>query len=377
MTISSRWRGQPFGTAATPPAQRPRWYARRALRAANVAVSAVVAIIALVAGALAPSANAKTRKSATVSPDGSAWMKVLRQAVAEVETATESRVTFTIYPGAVQGDDATVFRKIRLRQLHGGLVTAAVFNNIYKDIQIYNLPMAFRSFAEVDAVRETMDPMLHAGLADAGFESFGLAEVGMAYAMSTKEARTVADGRRLKVWTPDGDIAAERTLKAFEIAPIPLTIGDVLGGLQTGLIDTVAAPPVAAVPLLWHTRLKYVVDLPLMYIYGLFVVKADALRDIDEADLATTRRIMRAAVTQADRLNRADHDAAWQALVGQGIQVITPTAAEVADWRSYAERASKGWAEEGIVSTGAYTTLQERLAALRSGGPATTPAGAR
>ena len=324
-------------------------------------------VVALIGLALVPAAAAKTLKIATVSPDGSAWMKVLREAAAEVESATDSRVSFTIYPGGAQGDDPTVLRKIRLRQLHGGLVTAAVFNNIYKDIQIYNLPMAFRSFAEVDAVRETMDPMLLAGLADAGFASFGIAEVGMAYAMSTKEARTVADGRRLKVWMPDGDIAAERTLRAFEIAPIPLTIADVLGGLQTGLIDTVAVPPVAAVPLLWHTRLKYVVDLPLMYIYGLFVVSADALRGIAEEDRGVTQRIMQAAVAEADRLNRADHPAAWQALENQGLQFITPTTAEVADWRSYADRASRRWVQEGIVSEGAYAALQERLTAVRGG----------
>ena len=316
--------------------------------------------------ALAPFAAATTLKIATVSPEGSSWMKVLREAAAEVEEATESRVKFRIFPGGVQGDDATVFRKFRLRQLHGGLVTAAVFNNIYKDVQIYNLPMAFRSFDEVDAVRETMDSMLLAGLAEAGFASFGIAEVGMAYAMSTKEARAVADGRRLKVWSPDGDVAAERTLEAFGIAPIPLTIADVLGGLQTGLIDTVAVPPVAAVPLLWHTRLKYVVDLPLMYIYGMFVVKEDALRGIAEADLAITRRAMEAAVAKADRLNRADHAKAWQALANQGIKFITPTAAEIADWRAHAERAATSWVQQGIVSEAAYAALNQRLAAIRA-----------
>lgn len=292
-------------------------------------------------------------------------MEVLREAVAEVDAATDSRLIFKIYSGGSQGDDPAVLRKMRLRQLHGGLLTAAVFHNIHKDIQIYNLPMAFRSFAEVDAVRETMDPMLIAGLAEAGFESFGIAEVGMAYAMSTKPLRTVADGKRLKVWTPDGDVAAARTLQAFGIAPIPLTIADVAGSLQTGLIDTVAVPPIAVVPLLWHTRLKYVIDLPLMYIYGLFVVKADALRGIAAEDLAATRRIMRAAVAKADRLNRADHDAAWQALANQGIKFVTPTAAEVADWRSHADQASRRWVQEGIVGTEAYAAMQERLAAHR------------
>ena len=320
------------------------------------------------AAPLATAADATTLKIATSSPEGSSWMRVLREAVAEVEAATEKRVRFRVYPGGSRGDDPQVLRRIRSRALHGGLVTAAVFNSIYKDIQIYNLPMAFRSFDEVDAVRAALDATLLAGLAEAGFECFGIAEVGMAYAMSTEPARTVAEGRRLKVWTPQGDQAAERTLEAFGIAPTPLTIADVHGGLQTGLINTVAVPPVAAVPLLWHTYLKYIVDLPLMYIYGLFVVSADALRGIDEADLAVLRSTMRTAVARADRLNRADHGAAWQALENQGIKVLTPNESEVADWRSHAETASAEWVRSGIVGEEIYAAFTAKLAEIRGEG---------
>ena len=328
------------------------------------------------AAALAPpiAAEKKTLKVATVSPRGSAWMKVLDDAVKEVTAATEGRIAIKVYPGGSMGDDATVLRRMRHGQLQGGLLTAAVFNTIYKDIQVYNLPMAFRSFAEVDAVRETLDPLLLAGLKEAGFESFGIAEVGMAYAMSKLPVRQVADGRRAKVWTPQGDVAAARALDAFGIKPIPQPIADVLTGLQTGLLDTVTVPPVAAVPLLWHTQLKYIVDLPLMYIYGLFVVSERALRGVSEADLAALRRIMGAAVREADRLNRADHGKAWAALGKQGIKTITPTPPEVADWRRHAAAASASWVAEDIIGTDIYNALTARLAELRGEGTAPAPA---
>ena len=322
-------------------------------------------------------ATAKTLKIATSSPDGSSWMKVLREAIKEVEAATDDRVSFKVIPGGSAGDDSIVLRKMRQRQLHGGLLTAAVFNTRYKDIQVYNLPMAFRNFAEVDAVRQAMDPLLMAGLAEVGFETFGIAEVGMAYAMSKKKAQAVADGSRLKVWQPDGDIAAERTLRAFGITPIPLTIADVNTGLQAGIIDTVVVPPVAVLPLQWHTRLKHLLDLPLMYIYGLFVVQADALSGIDAEDLAATRRIMAAAVAKADRMNRADHDAAWQALANQGLQIVKPTAAEVQEWQSYAAAASEAWVEEGLVGAEIYATLQQKLAEIRGGATSATNNGGR
>ena len=310
---------------------------------------------------------AQTLKISTTSPAGSSWMQVLSEAVAEVETVTEGRVKFKIYHSGSQGKDDTIaMRRIGLNQLHGALVTAAVFNRRYPDAQIYNLPMAFRSLAEVDAVRETMDPMLIAGLRTVGFETFGIAEVGMAYAMSKHEARTVADGQRLKVWTPSNDPAAARTLAAFDISPTPLTIGDVWLSLSTNVIDTVAAPLVAVVPLQWHTQLKYVVDLPLMYIYGLFVISNRALQDVAPPDLEAMQRILGAAVVEADRRNRADLASIRQTLKNQGLKYIALTPQERADWESYGNAAAQRWAQEGIIGTDIYEMLTTRLAEIRA-----------
>ena len=68
---------------------------------------------------LSLSAYGVTFKVATLSPDGSGWMKLLRNAGTEIAERSESRVTFKFYPGGVMGDDKSVLRKIRLGQLHG------------------------------------------------------------------------------------------------------------------------------------------------------------------------------------------------------------------------------------------------------------------
>ena len=341
--------------------------ANAVFRRGGVALATLLAAFALPLSADEPKVTAKTLKISTTSPAGSSWMKVLSEAIAEVETVTEGRVKFKVYHSGSQGKDDTIaMRRIGLNQLQGALVTAAVFSRRYPDAQIYNLPMAFRSLAEVDAVRETLDPVLIAGLRKVGFETFGIAEVGMAYAMSKKEARTVADSQRLKVWAPSNDPAALRTLEAFDISPTPLTIGDVWLSLNTNVIDTVAAPLVAVVPLQWHTQLKYIVDLPLMYIYGFFVVSDRALQGVAKADLEAMRRILGAAVAQADRRNRADLASIRQTLENQGLQYITLTQEEREDWESYGKTASKRWSEEGIIGTDIYDTLTTRLDEIRA-----------
>ena len=119
--------------------------------------------------ALAPSiGEAKTFKIATVSPDGLSWMKKLRTGVKEIAARTDDRVKFKIYPGGVQGDDFTVLRKMRIGQLHGGVVAASTLTRFYPDLQVYNLPLVFRNGEEVDYVRERMDKQIQDGLEAAG-----------------------------------------------------------------------------------------------------------------------------------------------------------------------------------------------------------------
>ncbi|NNF96504.1 MAG: TRAP transporter substrate-binding protein DctP, partial [Halobacteria archaeon] len=65
-------------------------------------------------------ANAATFKIATLSPEGSTWMKVMRAGADEVAEKTNKRVQLKFYPGGVMGDDMAVMRKIRIRQLQGG-----------------------------------------------------------------------------------------------------------------------------------------------------------------------------------------------------------------------------------------------------------------
>lgn len=311
-------------------------------------------------------------KIATTAPEGMTWTNLLKQAVADVENATDGRVRFKVYPGGVRGDDTVVMRRIRTRELAGALVTSAVFNSTYPDLQVYNLPMAFRSLQEVDAVREALDPVLVDGLRGVGFETFGIAEVGMAYAMSKKEARTVAEGRKLKVWVQSGDVAAERTLTAFGITAVPLTLSDIYFSLEANVIDTVAMPLTAVLPFRLHTKLRYVVDLPLMYIYSLFIISSRPLADVCEADLETMRRVLGAAVAEADAGNRRDLPIIRRTLKNQGLTFLSLTPAEEADWKAHGETAARNWVEEGIIGKPIYRQLAARLAEVR-GAPATGP----
>ena len=61
-------------------------------------------------------------------------------------------------------------------------------------------------------------------------------------------------------------------MQALHLSPVVLPVTDVLTGLQTGLLDIVATPPVGAVILQWYTKTKYVTTQPLSYTLGVLAI---------------------------------------------------------------------------------------------------------
>ncbi len=319
--------------------------------------------------------QAFTFKIATVSPDSSAWVKGMRVRAAEIAEATEGRVKFKFYPGGVMGDDKAILRKMRVGQLHGGAVASSSLTNIMTDVQLYGLPMVFRDFAEVDYVRARMDAGLAQRLEDKGYVVFGFPEVGFARAMSIKPITSVGDARNSRVWIPDNDPGSAQGIAAFDITPIPLTIVDVLPGLQTDLIDAVAIPPVGALTLQWHTQLKYITDLPLLYIYGIFTVSKKSFEKISEQDQKVVRNILAQHALTVDGLSRKDNASAYQALLNQGLQKKLPSADEVSEWRGLAGGAVRDLVKTGTVTRSAYETMLGHLEVYRAANPSDTGTG--
>ena len=75
-------------------------------------------------------------KIATASPDGTVWMEKMRQAAGDIEKLTSGRVQFRFYPGGIMGNDASVMRKINVKQLQGGIITGGGL----KDVEIRDTP---------------------------------------------------------------------------------------------------------------------------------------------------------------------------------------------------------------------------------------------
>ena len=289
-------------------------------------------LVSILAALAAANAHPAELKIATLAPDGTTFAKAMRAGGEEIADRTDGRVKLRLYPGGAMGNDTTVLRKIRVGQLHGGAVTGGALSDIFPDVQIYGLPVLFRSYDEVDYVRARVDAKIIDGLADRGFVSFGLVEAGFSYLMSNKPITTVDGLKGQKAWMPEGDAISQAIFEAADISPVPLPLSDVLTGLQTGLVNTVGSSPVGAVALQWFTKVKYLTKTPLLYIYGTVVVSQKAFKRIAPADQEVVREVMGRIAADLNGRSRTDNAEALQALVKQGITVVEPTAEETGHW---------------------------------------------
>lgn len=278
--------------------------------------------------------HAVTLKIATLAPSGTTWMKEMKKGAKEIKEQTDGRVKLKFYPGGVMGNDQSVHRKIRINQLQGGAFSSSGLAKIDPAIQIYSLPMVFDSFEEVDHVRQKMDDQVKQHMAENGFVVLGITEGGFARIMSSQRIDSIKAFRDSKVWIPEGDELIQITFDAMGINPIPLTIADVFTGLQTGLIDTITSTSAGAIAFQWHTKINYMIDLPVIYVIGVMAVSQKAFKKIKSDDRKIVINVMNDVFGRLEKINRNDNINATRALQSQGIELVELSDQEVAQLKT-------------------------------------------
>ncbi len=324
-------------------------------------------IIGLLAAFLSTQAvQAATLKIATVTPEGSQWMTEMRASAKEIRERTDGRVDIKYYGGGVMGNDTKVLGRIRIGSLQGGAFTPSALSDIYPDLNLYGLPMVFNSEEEVAYVRERMDAKLAADLEEAGFVNFGFAAGGFASVLSNTPIRSLDDLKGKRVWVPEGDEISYAAMEAMSLSPVTLPLTDVLTGLQTGLIDIVAISPIGALVLQWHTKVKYMTEMPLVYTLGVMAIQKKAFDKISEADQAIVREVMERTYRGFNAANIVDNQEARDALVNAGIELVEFDPAEIDRLRRELAESNRVLGEEGSFSLQLYTEMLGYIDEYRS-----------
>ncbi len=244
-----------------------------------------------------------TIKFATLAPEGSTWITVMKEYDQAIRKESGGRVGFKIYPGGVAGDEKDVLRKIRLGQFHSAGITGVGIGEIAKSARILDAPFLFKNTAEIDYIVDQYDAELRKEFENGGYVLLGWAEVGFVYVFTNTPVTKVEDMRNVKMWQWEGDPVAEATFKSFGVNPIQLSISDVLTSLQTGLINGMYTSPLAGVSLQWYTATKYMLDYPLTNASGAVVISKREFdkmpADIQSILLKNGKQLMRKLTLQS------------------------------------------------------------------------------
>ncbi len=278
-------------------------------------------------------------KMGTLAPEGSSWMRTFNTINAEVRKRTENKVQFRIYAGGVLGDEMDMLRKLKIGQIQGVALTSAGLSTLFKEMDVLQIPFLFQTYEEVDAVLSKMDSFFRKGLEDNGYVLLGWSEAGFVYLMSTVPVASVADLRKAKVWIWENSPMSKAIFDEAGVKAIPLTVPDVLVGLQTGLVEVIYAPPSGAISLQWFTKVKYITDVPLIYLAGGVVVKKDIFRQIPQTSQNFILEIFQQELDRLKMITRNENREAMEVMVRHGTKIITSSKDQIDEYKRVSNKA--------------------------------------
>ena len=127
-------------------------------------------------------------KLATLAPANTSWHKALLDMGNTWNKDTAGRVTLTVYPGGIQGDESTTVKKMRpgIDTLQASFLTAAGLAELDESFNVLTMPFFFESDEEEIAVERKLAPVFEQKLQAKGFHLLGFGTGGWVQVFSKK-----------------------------------------------------------------------------------------------------------------------------------------------------------------------------------------------
>ena len=202
-------------------------------------------------------------KFASLAPEGTTWANILEEAAKEIKKKTNKLVKVKYYLGGKKCEEHEMIQKMKIGEIDAVGVSGMGLQSIVKDIRVMDLPLLFETYIEFDYLRSNLFKTFEKKFGDAGYVLLAMNETGFVYNFSNTPIKEIADVKKVKTWIYKGEPISMTLADIIGINTVPLGITDVLTSLQTGLIESCYAPPVAAIAFQWHTKVKYISSKPL------------------------------------------------------------------------------------------------------------------
>lgn len=262
-------------------------------------------------------------KVGVLAPEGTNWAKHMKKMGKEIKEKTDGKVKFKFYFGGAQGDEVDVLRKVRINQLQGGIFTGKTLGDIYGDIRLVEIPFVFGDDrAKAWKTVEKLTPYFEKGIEGAGFVNLGFFEIGLVYFVSQQKTENLGALKGVKIWSWEGDRIVETMIEKMKLVSVPLPLPDVLSSLSTGIIEAAYAPAMPIIALQWSSKVKYLVDFPVAYSVGSFLISNKAWAKIKPEHRKIVKEVSDKYMAKVNESNIADNKAALQTIKEGGVEFL-------------------------------------------------------
>ncbi len=274
---------------------------------------------------------------------------------------------FVVFTDSSQGGEAELARRMRIGQLQGALLSVVGLREIEPSISaLQNLPLLFRSWEEVDFVREQMRPAIEQKFLAKGFVVLGWGDAGWVRYFSKSPAFRPDDFKGMKFFAWGSEPEQQAIMKSLGYTPVPLETSDILPSIQTGMIDVVPSTPYFALAGQVFNTAKHMLEINWAPIVGALVVTKKAWDTMSPAGQAALRSAGDKAGVSMRTKARAEVDEAVEAMKKRGLVVNRPSPLQLREWDELAEKLYPR-IRGTMVPADTFDEVFRHLASFRSG----------
>jgi TRAP-type C4-dicarboxylate transport system substrate-binding protein len=262
-------------------------------------------------------------KMATLAPEGSSWHKILLDMGEEWKKSSGGKVTLRIYPGGVAGDEDAMIRKMRIGQIQAAAITGMGLAYLEKSFFALHIPMMYASNEEFEYVRGRYASFLEKKLEEKGFVVLNWGDMGWIHFFTTSPVTTPDEAKKLKLFlsSSGGDSTLLELYKEVGFRPVPLSVSDILPGLQTGMVNGYNSTPLVSLAFQWFGLAPHMTDLRWAPLTGVTMIEKKTWEKIP---VDMRGKLLEASAVAGERLHvevRRLNEEAVNVMIKNGLKV--------------------------------------------------------
>jgi TRAP-type C4-dicarboxylate transport system substrate-binding protein len=302
-------------------------------------LTALLALVWILGSPLLANSADMQLRIGTLAPKNSLYHRQLMEIGEAWRNAQGGSSKYVVYPDGSQGGEAEMARRLRIGQLQSALMSVVGLREIEPSITaLQSLPLLFKSWEELDYVREKMRPAMEKKFLDKGFVVLAWGDAGWVRFFSKDAAVRADDYKHMKFFSWGAEKEQQSIMKSLGYTPVPLETADILPAMQTGMINVVPSTPYFALASQIYNTAPHMLEINWAPIVGAMVVTAKAWDAMTPAAQDALRAAGEKVGVQMRAQARREVDEAVDAMKKRGLIVHKPNVQEMQEWNDLAER---------------------------------------